>query len=178
LKEKPLITKRNLVIVVLFVLFSATVMAQDANQAAPEMTQSQKAEIIKEFGRSAAMDGITFNYVLLNNKTVDVLFSGDTKLAMRARANTSTVFFVQGVPSKNIPQFDPKFEIEQDGKSYEGQNINIKNLQAGAVEKGSKIQGLIQLAQKIDVTQPFKIKSPNGTIEFKLSKEAIKYLEN
>ncbi len=124
------------------------------------------------------MDGIVLNYVLLNNKTIDILFPGDAKYAMRARANAATMFFIQGVPNKNLPQFEPKFEIEQNGKSFQGENVNIRNLQAGALEKGAKIEGLIQLSQKIDVTQPFKIKCPTGIIEFKLSKEAIRLLEN
>jgi hypothetical protein len=178
LKESPLVTKRNLLVVVLFVLFSAVVMAQDANQAAPELTTSQKSTLIKEFARSANMDGIVLNYVLLNNKTIDILFPGDGKYAMRARANAATMFFVQGIPSKNLTQFNPKFIIEQNGKSFEGENVNIKNLQVGAVEKGSKIEGLIRLNQKIDVTQSFKIKSPASETEFKLSDDAIKLLEN
>jgi hypothetical protein len=178
LKERPLVTKRSLVAVVLCILFSTLVLAQDAKQAAPEMTQAQKHALLKEFARSEIMDGVTLNYVLLNNKTVDILFSGDSKYAMRARANTSTVFFVQGIPSKNLLQFNPTFEVEQNGKSFTGESVNIKNLQVGVVEKGAKIEGLIQLAQKIDVTQPFKIKNPNGSIEFKLSKEAIKLLHN
>jgi hypothetical protein len=178
LKESTLLTKKSLLVFVLCVLLSTVVIAQDTNQAAPEMSQAQKSTLIKEFARSATTDGVVFNYVLINNKTIDILFSGDAKYAMRARANAATMFFIQGIPSKNLTQFNPKFVIEQNGKSFEGENVNIKNLQAGAVEKGTKIEGLIQLAQKIDVTQPFKIKSPAGVIEFKLSKDAIKLLEN
>ncbi|MBN1571132.1 MAG: hypothetical protein JXA73_25070 [Acidobacteria bacterium] len=173
-----MVTKRSLAVVVLFVIFSAVALAQDANQAAPELTPAQKSNLIKVFARSANMDGIVINYVLLNNKTIDVLFPSDAKYAMRARANAATTFFVQGIPSKNLTQFEPKFEIEQNGKSFKGENVNIRNLQAGAVEKGSKIEGLIQLSQKIDITRPFKIKCPTGVIEFKLSQEAIKLLEN
>jgi hypothetical protein len=178
LKENPLVTKRSLVVVVLCILFSAVVIAQDADQAAPQLSAAQKQSLLKEFARSATMDGVVFSYVLLNNKTIDILFPGDARYAMRARANSATIFFIQGIPSKNLTQFDPKFVIEQNGKSFEGAVVNIKNLQAGAVEKGAKIEGLIQLSQKIDVTHPFKIKSSNVTIEFKLSAEAVKLLEN
>jgi hypothetical protein len=173
-----LVTKRSLLVVVLFVLFSTGVMAQDAPQAAPEMTAAEKSTLIKEFARSANMDGVVLNYVLLNNKTIDILFPGNGKYAMRARAKAATMFFVQGIPSKNLTQFNPKFVVEQDGKSFEGENVNINNLQVGTVEKGAKIEGLIQLGQKIDVTQSFKIKSPTSETEFKLSKDAIKLLEN
>ena len=45
--------------------------------------------------------------------------------------------------------------------------------------KGTRISGLVQLSQKIDVTQPFKIKgAKNAFAEFKLSKGAIKLQEN
>jgi hypothetical protein len=173
-----LVTKRSLLVVALCVLFSTVVLAQDATQAEPELTAAQKTALIKEFARSASIDGVIFNYVLLNNKTIDILFPGDAKYAMRARANAATLFFVQGLPSKDIAQFEPKFVIEQDGKSFEGANVNIRNLQAGALAKGVKIEGLIQLSQKIDVTHPFAIKNASNTTEFKLSDQAIKLLQN
>ena len=171
-------TKRSFAVVVLCVLFSAIVIAQDANQAAPKLSAAEKTALIKEFARSATMDGVVFSYVLLNNKTIEILFPGDLKYAMRAQANAVTMFFVQGVSSKDLPKFDPKFVVEQNGNSFPGEAVNIRNLKPGAVEKGSKIEGLIQLSQKIDVTQPFKIKSANVATEFKLSKDAIKMLQN
>ncbi|MDM7995856.1 MAG: hypothetical protein QUT30_09265 [Acidobacteriota bacterium] len=171
-------TKRSLLVVVLCLVFSIVVPAQEATQAAPELTPAQKSALIKEFARSATMDGVTFNYVLLNNKTIDILFPGDAKYAMRARANAATMFFVQGIPSKDLAQFNPKFVVEQDGKAFEGENVNIRNLQAGAISKGTKIEGLIQLSQKINVTQPFKIKNADSATEFKLSEEAVKLLQN
>jgi len=173
-----LVTKRSLWVVVVCLLFSTLAAAQDAAQAAPELTPAQKSALIKEFARSATMDGLTFNYVLLNNKTIDILFPGDAKYAMRARANAATMFFVQGIPSKDLAAFNPKFVVEQGGKEFESESVNIRNLQAGAVSKGTKIEGLIQLSQKINVTQPFKIKNANSTTEFKLSEEAIKLLQN
>jgi hypothetical protein len=178
LKEKPLVTKRSLLVVALCVLFGTIVLAQDATQAAPELTPAQKTALIKEFARSANIDGVLFNYVLLNNKTIDILFSGDSKYAIRAQASAATMFFVQGLPSKDVAKFDPKFVIEQDGKSFDGANVNIKNLQAGALAKGAKFEGFIQLSQKIDVTHPFTIKNASNTTEFKLSQEALKLLQN
>jgi len=162
----------------MFALFSTVAIAQEANQAAPEISAAEKANIIKEFARSAEMDGVTFNYVLLTNKTIDILFPGDAKYSMRARANAATMFFIQGVPGKKLGQFNPKYEIEQNGRTFDGESVNISNFQAGTVEKGSKIAGLIQLTQKIDVTRPFKIKCASGSIEFRLSSNAIKLLQN
>jgi hypothetical protein len=173
-----LVTKRILVIGILCALFSAMVIAQDANQPAPALDSAQKAVIIKEFTRAGNLNGVMLSFVLLNNKTVEALFSGEGKYSIRARANMATMFYVQGVPEKDIT-LDPKFAVEQDGKSFAGEAISMKNLKAGAVAKGARIEGLIQLSQKIDVSQPFIIKDGQSKLaEFKLSPEAKKLLEN
>jgi hypothetical protein len=177
-KELILATKKNLIIVALFTLLGTALMAQHENQAAPELSAAQKTALLKEFTRSVKMDGIILNFVLLNNKTIDVLFTGEGKYAMRARANAATTFFVQGVPQKDIT-FDPRFVVEQDGKTFTGEAINLSNLQAGGVAKGARIAGLIQLGQKIDIDKPFKIKgAQNSSAEFKLSKKAIELLQD
>ena len=170
--------KRFLPSLAVWVFVGAMVMAQDANQAVPEMSVAQKRAALKEFSRSAIVDGITLSFVLLNNKTVEALFSGDGLQAIRARANMATTFYVQGVPSKNM-HFNPQFVVEQDGKKFAGQPIAIRNFQAGNVLSGTKIEGLIQLSEKIDVTQPFIIRGfQEGSAEFKLSPSAIKLLAN
>jgi len=153
-------------------------MAQDVVQAEPEMSKEEMNELIKAFTRSAKMNGVTLNVVLLNNKTVDALFQGSGKYAMKARANAATTFLVQGVPDKDIT-LDPQFEVEQNGKTFKGTTISMQNLEAGMVLRGAPISGLFQLSEKIDVTQPFKIGgSQIATAEFKLSEDAIKLLAN
>lgn len=170
--------KRFLPSLAVCVFVGAMVMAQDANQAVPEMSAAQKRVAIKEFSRSAVMDGITLSFVLLNNKTVEALFSGDGRQAMRARANMTTTFYVQGSPSKDI-HFNPQFVVEQDGKKFAAESIVIKNFHSGNVLKGTQIEGLIQLSEKINVTQPFMIRGfHEGSAEFKLSPTAINLLAN
>jgi len=154
------------------------IMAQDANQAEPVMSNAQKSEAIKEFGRSAEVDGIKLNFILLNNKTIAALFSEKNQYAMRARANVATTFFVQGAPSTDV-YFNAKFVVEQEGKEFAGEIINMKNFHAGNVFRGTQLEGLIQLGEKIDVTRPFVIKGVrDGSVEFKLSPAAIKLLAN
>ena len=132
----------------------------------------------QQFIRTVRLDGITLSFVLLNDKTVNFLFSGDGKNSIRAQANNATMFFVQGIAEKDLV-FDPEFEVTQDGKTFPGEAVNLKNLQTGPLAKGTRISGLIHLSQKIDVMQPFKIKgAKNAIAEFKLSKGAIKLLEN
>jgi len=170
--------KKSIVIAAMCLVIGSIVIAQEANQAAPELTETQKNELIKEFGRSAKVDGVLLSFILLNNKTVDMLFSGDSRYTMRARANASTMFFVQGITAVDV-QLNPRFVVEQDGKKYQGEAINIKNLQPGSFTRGTKISGLIQLAEKINVAHPFKIKGGyDGEATFRLSAAAIKLLEN
>ena len=168
-----MVINRCLMLLILGALAGASAMAQNADPS-----EAQKTAIISEFTRSAKMDGVTLSFVLLNNKTVEALFSGEGKYAMRARANMATLFFVQGVPEKNI-KLDPQFEVEQDGQTYKGETINMKNLQSGNVAKGTRIEGLIQLNRKIDLNQPFKVRCVhNPSADFKLSPETLKLLEN
>ena len=151
---------------------------QDSNQAASVPDSALSASSMQQFTRTAKMDGITLSFVLLNNKTIDFLFSGASKYSIRAQANAATMFFVQGIAEKDFA-FDPQFEVIQAGKTFPGEAVNVKNLQAGPLAKGARVTGLVQLSQKIDVMQPFKIKSAkNAFAEFKLSKDAIKLLEN
>lgn len=177
-KENILAIKKVLIITAAFALFSTMTMAQDSGQTEPEMSKEEMNELIKAFTRSAKMDGVILNFVLLNNKTVDALFQGSGKYAMKARANSATTFLVQGVPDKDI-SLDPQFEVEQNGKTFKGTTISLQNLEAGMVLRGAPISGLFQLSEKIDVTQPFTITGTQiDAGEFKLSKDAIKLLTN
>ena len=173
-----MVIRKLLFVVVLCALLGSFGMTQDSNQAAPAQNSDQSASTIKEFTRTAKADGLILNFVLLNNRTVDLLFSGDSKYAMRAKANMATVFYIQGVSEKDIT-LNPEFEVVQDGKTFPGEAVNLKNLQAGPLAKGTRISGLIQLSQKINVAQPFVIKgAKSASAEFKLSQDAIKLLEN
>jgi hypothetical protein len=174
-----LVTKRILVFTVLFALFAIPMMAQEAGQAAPELTSSQKSSILREFSYSANLDGMTYVFVLLNDKSVEALFVGKSKDEMRTRANASTVFFVRGNATKDQTAYSPKFTVEQGGKTIEGEAVNIDGFKTGTVSKGAKIQGLIQFTEKIDLTQAFRIRGPqNASLDIKLSKNALKYLQN
>jgi hypothetical protein len=170
--------RKLLLVVALCSLLGSFGMTQDSNPTAPAQNSAQSAATMKEFTRTAKADGLVLSFVLLNNKTVDLLFSGDGKYAIRAKANMATAFYVQGVSERDIT-LDPQFEVVQDGKTYPGEAVNIKNLQAGPVAKGTRISGLIQLSQKINIAQPFTVKgAKNASAEFKLSHDAIKQLEN
>jgi hypothetical protein len=168
------IKKSLLVLAIICALIGSIALAQEASK-----TDSQADSVVlKEFVRSGKIDGVTFNFVLLNNRTVETLFQGSGKYAIRARANMATTFYVIARPDKDIT-LDTKFTVEQDGKEFSGEPINIQSFNAGPVAKGTQIGGLFQLSQKIDLTHPFKIKGANNSsIEFKLSTEALKLIAN
>jgi hypothetical protein len=159
-------------------LIGSIVLAQEANQTETQPDAAQNAAMLKVFARSTKIDGVTLNFVLLNDHTVDALFQGAGKYAIRARANMATTFYIMGTPEKDIT-LDTGFSVEQDGKQFTGQPINIKNFKTGTVAKGTKIDGLVQLAQKLDLAHPFTIKGAhNSSVEFKLSEEALKLMTN
>ncbi|MBN2321109.1 MAG: hypothetical protein JXR49_18665 [Acidobacteria bacterium] len=165
-----MVTKKVLIIVAICALSFTLATAQDSEE---------KTKLVKEFTLTAEMDGLILNFVALNNKTVDALFSGSGKYAIRARANASTMFFVQCVPDRDI-DFNPEFRFEQNDFLIDAKSSSIKNFKAGPVAKGTRMEGLVQLSRKIDLAQPFKIidTSNEATAEFQLSTETLDLLKN
>jgi len=159
---------RNILMIVLVCLLLAPL--------AGAQEPSPNAALFKEFSRSVHIDGLTLSFVLLNDRTVDVLFEAPGKYAMRARARMATTFFVQGTPEKDI-QLDSRFVVEQDGQTVAGTSHNIKNFADGAVAKGTRIDGILEMEKKLDLSHAFKIKGSQATLEFKLSPEALKLTE-
>jgi len=132
--------------------------------------------VLKEFTRSGNMDGVILSFVLLNDKTVDILFTAPGKYAIRASANQATTFYVQGVPDKDV-KLNTKFVVEQDGQTFNCSSVNIKNFDGGTVAKGQRIDGIIQLDKKLNLSHPFTIKGQNSSLEFKLSEAALKEMQ-
>jgi|WetSurMetagenome_2_1015567.scaffolds.fasta_scaffold72739_3 hypothetical protein len=157
--------KALMVLLAILVLIGAAV-AQSDNTASPD------SSLIKEFTRSSKTEGLVLSFVLLNAKTVDALFKAPGKYAMRATANQSTTFYVQGTPEKDIT-LDTNFKVEQNGQKINCKVANIKNFASGNVAKGQMINGLLQLESKLEIGQPFTIAGPSGTVEFKLTDQAL-----
>jgi hypothetical protein len=160
----------------LIALLATLLVAQE--QAPPQQPADAKPDpgILKEFTRSAKIDGMVMNFVLLNDKTADVLFQAPGKYAIRARARMSTLIYVQGTPDKDLKQVETMFKFEQNGQSTDGTPLNIKNFEGSAVAKGNRIEGMLQFDKKIDPSHKFKIVNPKISVEFNLSQEALKIL--
>jgi hypothetical protein len=137
----------------------------------------EKTSMLREFTRTAQTDGLILSFVHLNTRTVDVLFEPPGKYSLRARANQSTMFYVQGVPEKDV-QLDTKFVMEQDGQTFQGVAQNIKNFQSEtALAKGERIDGLLHFTQKIDPSHEFTVKNGSYAVTFKLTPEALQMLQ-
>src|SRR6478672_7103271 len=77
-----------------------------------------------DYTRPIKYDGLNLSVLLVNNRTVEVLFQAPTKYSMRARANQQTVLYIQGTPQKEV-DLSTAFTIEQDGQSMPGTATNI-----------------------------------------------------
>lgn len=152
-----------------------TVFAMAQEQTPPGGSKPDPS-ILKEFTRTGNVSGVMMSFVLVNDKTVEVLFNGPSKYSLRARARMGTLFYVQGTPEKNVEQLNMKFTMEQDGEMVDGTPLNIKNFEGGAVAKGIRIDGLLQFDKKLDLAHAFKIRNAKTTVEFKLSRDALKLL--
>jgi hypothetical protein len=147
-----------------------------AQEQTPAEGSKPDPSILKEFTRTGTVSGVVMSFVLVNDKTVEVLFSGPSKYSLRARARMGTLFYVQGTAEKNIDQLNMKYTMEQDGATFDGTPMNIKNFEGGAVAKGNRIDGLLQFEKRLDPTHAFKLRNAKTTVEFKLSQDALKLM--
>jgi len=132
--------------------------------------------VLAEYMRPIKYDGLTLNVLLVNNRTVEVLFQAPTKYSMRARANQQTVLYIQGTPSKDF-NLTTAFTIEQDGETLTGKSTSIKNFVDGKVAPGQRIDGIVEFPKKIDISKPFTVKNGTaGSVQFVLTADAIKAL--
>jgi hypothetical protein len=142
-------------------------------QAAPP---APGTNALVDYTRQIKYDGLNLSVLLVNNRTVEVLFQAPAKYSMRARANQQTVLYIQGTPSKEF-DLNNAFTIEQDGQTLTGTSTSIKNFVNGKVAAGQRIDGLVEFPKKVDISKPFTVKNgTTGSVQFVLTPEAIKAL--
>ena len=132
-------------------------------------------DALKDFSRELKMNGVTLNIVLLNDKTVEVLFQAPSKYSMAARARQTTMLYVQGTPDKDI-DFTTAFNIQQGSETLPGTPHNVKNFENAKVAKGTRIDGIVEFAKKVDISKPFKVANGRESVEFKLDGDLVKSL--
>ena len=150
----------------------AMAVSQDVDS---QVENKDSASVLKDFTRSTKMQGVNISFVLLTDKTVDLIFSGDSKYSIKARASQATAFYVLAVPERDM-MISNKFVVEQNGQTHECSTINIENFAGGNVARGQRIKGILQLSVKLDLTRPFVIRNAQNKMEFKLSDSALKQL--
>jgi hypothetical protein len=141
--------------------------------AVPHIVKSQDSRaVLKNFTREGKLEGTTLKFTLLNEKTIDVLFTAPGKYAIRAQASQATAFYVLGVSEKNFT-LNNTFVVEQNGQTFNCSAVNIENFSGGNVAKGAMIKGILQLDKKLDLTHSFKIKNAAHSFDMNLS-DAVK----
>jgi len=128
-----------------------------------------------DYTRQIKYDGLTLSVLLVNNRTVEILFQAPLKYSMRARAGQQTLLYVQGTTQKDF-DLTNTFTIEQDGQSIAGVSTSMKNFVNGKVPAGQRIDGIVEFPKKIDIGKPFTVKNGSGSVQFILTPEAIKAL--
>lgn len=128
---------------------------------------------LKDFTRVLKGDGLQLTLIHVNSKTLPVLFQPPTLYAMRARAGSFTLLYVQGTPDKDVNLDTTNFVATQGGESIVSTPANITHFQTGKAAKGERIDGLLQFAKQLDLTKPFKIVHGKDSVEFKFNDRQI-----
>jgi len=169
------------VLIMLVVSLPLTLAAQNPPPVPPPAVPGAAAppapgtNALVDYTRQIKYDGLSMSVLLVNNRTVEVLFQAPVKYSMRARANQQTVLYIQGTPQKEF-DLSTAFTIEQDGQSMPGTATSIKNFVTGKVPAGQRIDGIVEFPKKVDISKPFTVKNGHGEVQFVLTPEAIKAL--
>jgi len=150
--------------------------------ALPVVTDAQvpsdAAKMVQIFSQPVRTDAGILQVVLLNDRTVEALFStSPAKAAFRTKARMTSVFFVQGTTNKEF-EFKPEVTVVQKGETLQGKPTSMKNFTGGKVAKGEQIQGLVEFPKKIDLYEPFKLSIAGETVEFRLNEDDLRDFGN
>ena len=138
---------------------------------------AQNTTLLKEFTRTDYFSGTKLSVVLLTDKTIGLFFDGSSKDAVQAKVDIGTCFYISGTADKNM-KMSTDFAVEQDGETFHGTILNLKNFVDGAVPKGEKISGILQLQKKLRLNHLFTVKGAGGLVYFELSSDALRTVSN
>jgi hypothetical protein len=136
------------------------------------------AQIIKDYSKVMQSDDVSLNLIHMNAKTVPVLFQPPMLYSMRARAQQSTMVYVQSVVEVNGELDTSNFVLEQGGTSTPGTPTSINNFTKGKIKLklGDKVDGIVSFPTMVDVSKPFTVKHGLDKAEFRFSDKAIQAL--
>jgi hypothetical protein len=156
------------VIVLLVLMACAFPIRADAQSA------TDPAKMVQVFSNVLKIDGANLQVILLNDRTVEALFpQSAAKAALRTKGRMTTVFFITGTVTKDL-DFDPALKVEQKGKTFEGKASGMKNFVAGKVAKGQQIQGMVELPEKLDLYEPFKVTLSGKSVEMRFNEDDVR----
>ena len=89
---------------------------------------------LKDFSKTMQSDDLPLSIIHLNAKTVPLLFMPPTLYQIRAKANESTMIYVQTTVENNAELDTTTFTIEQDGMTYPGTPSSVRNFTKGKVK--------------------------------------------
>jgi hypothetical protein len=140
-------------------------------------TVAQDRGILKDYSRVGYFSGTKLSFVLLNDKTMGLFFSGSSKDMIQAKVDVGTCFYILGTANKNM-KLSTNFFVEQDGEKFAGTIMNLKNFVDGDIAKGEKISGILQLQKKVKMDHLFTVKGAGGEVYFELSSNALRNVPN
>ena len=140
--------------------------------AAGAQSATDPAKMVQVFSNALKIDGAILQIVLLNDRTVEALFP-QSPAALRTKGRMTTVFYISGNATKELT-FDPAVKVEQKGKTFDGKSSSMKNFVAGKLAKGEQIQGMVELPEKLDLYEPFKLMLNGKTVEFRLNEDDVR----
>jgi len=150
------------------------VLAALAVPGAAIAQNADPAKMVQIFSNPLKLEGANMQVVILNDRTVEALFpQSPAKAALRTKGRMTTLFLVQGTATKEF-QLDPTLKVEQKGKTFEGKVSSMKNFVAGKVPKGEAIQGMVEMPEKIDLYEPFKVTLSGKSVEFRLREDDVR----
>jgi hypothetical protein len=155
-------------------VFAFIILAALAVPGAAVAQNADAAKMVQIFSSPVKLDGATMQVVILNDRTVEALFpQSQAKAALKTKGRMTTLFLVQGTATKDF-ELDPTLKVEQKGKTLEGKVSSMKNFVAGKVAKGQSIQGMVEMPEKIDLYEPFKVTLGGKSTEFRLKDDDVR----
>jgi hypothetical protein len=134
---------------------------------------AQDRGYLKDFSRMGYFSGTKLSFVLLNDRTMDLFFSGSSKQMVQEKVNAGTCFYILGIAGKNM-KMSTSFVVEQDGEKFAGTITNLTNFVDGDIAKGEKISGILQLQKRVKLDHLFTVKGAGGQVYFELSSNALR----
>jgi hypothetical protein len=159
--------KRLLGLAILFFSASIALLAQSS--------LSDDSRALKALTVPVPIEGGPVWVTVVSDKTANVLWrDAPAGESIHSDALSSgLVLYAMGVATKDFV-LTPEYSIEQDGKTFAGKAINIRNLSGGPVERGETLLGLVAFSDKIDLTRAFTLDFAGSRVEVKFNPDDVK----